>query len=167
MRRDSSSQKGALDDSHMPDGCSMGEDGAVMPWQAERSLSHRRGQPAVPRRGAVDRADRQPVAGFAGTVRQVEYGLHALSQLGKGQCSQENLRSRVGRSKYGVRHGLRHNRQGPLPRSWLKKGTKSQAIGSPMAVGPPRSWRSPTHWANWPASTSCRASATTRSGSPR
>jgi hypothetical protein len=29
------------------------------------------------------------VAGFAGTLRQVEYGLQALSRLGKGRCFQE------------------------------------------------------------------------------
>ena len=34
-----------------------------------------------------------------------------------------------GRSRYGIRHGRRHHRQGPPPRTGRKRGTQSQAIG--------------------------------------
>ncbi|MGY3459260.1 transposase [Bradyrhizobium sp. LM3.4] len=33
------------------------------------------------------------------------------------------------RSRHGIRHGRRHHRQGPPPRSGRKRGTQSQAIG--------------------------------------
>ena len=77
----------------------------------------------------LDCADRQPVARPAGGLRQLERGVQAVPLLGKGRRLQENFRRALRRPGPGVRHGRRHNRQGPPPRTGRKRGTQSQAIG--------------------------------------
>ena len=39
------------------------------------------------------------------------------------------FRGLLGRARHGIRHGRRHHRQGPSPRTGRKRGTQSQAIG--------------------------------------
>ncbi|MCK1478322.1 transposase [Bradyrhizobium sp. 197] len=53
----------------------------------------------------------------------------ALSRLGEGGCLEAAVRGHLRRSRHGIRHGRRHHRQGPPPRSGRKRGTQSQAIG--------------------------------------
>ena len=62
-------------------------------------------------------------------LRQLEHGVQAVPRLGKGRCFQTNIRRLLGRPGYGVRHGRRHDRQGPPPRTGRKRGTQNQAIG--------------------------------------
>src|SRR6476620_906025 len=107
----------------------MGEDGAAVSWQARRSRPPRQGQPNVCRGRAVDRANRQPLAGSAALVRPLEQRIHALPRLGEGGYLEAAVCRRVRRSRHGIRHGRRHHRQGPPPRTGCKRGTQSQAIG--------------------------------------
>src|SRR5882762_6705566 len=107
----------------------MGKDGAALSWQAGRSRPQRQGQPTVCRGRAVDRPNRQPLAGSAALVRPLEQRIHALPRLGEGGYLEAAVRRRLRRSRYGIRHGRRHHRQGPPPRTGRKRGTQSQAIG--------------------------------------
>src|SRR6266481_3597739 len=107
----------------------MGEDGAALSWQAGRSRPQRQGQPTVCRGRAVDRPNRQPLAGSAALVRSLEQRVHALSRLGEGGYLEAAVRRRVRGSRHGIRHGRRHHRQGPPPWTGRKRGTQSQAIG--------------------------------------
>ncbi len=50
----------------------MGEDGAALSRQAERSRPQRQGQPTFCRGRAVDCPNRQPMAGSAGLIRPLE-----------------------------------------------------------------------------------------------
>src|SRR5665213_3365429 len=59
----------------------MGKDGAALSRQAERSGSQRQGQPTFYRGRAVDRPNRQPLAGSAALVRPLEQRVHALPRL--------------------------------------------------------------------------------------
>src|SRR5271156_826671 len=103
----------------------MGEDGAALSRQAGRSRPQRQGQPTFCRGRAVDRPNRQPLAGSAALVRPLEQRVHALPRLGEGGYLEAAVRRRLRRS----RHGRRHHRQGPPPRTGRKRGTQSQAIG--------------------------------------
>ncbi|MET4214816.1 transposase [Bradyrhizobium sp. LA2.1] len=67
--------------------------------------------------------------GSATDVRQLEYGVQALSRLGEGRRFQADFRCRIRRSGYGVRHGRRDNRQSSPSRAGSKRGTQNQAIG--------------------------------------
>src|ERR1700752_2483703 len=107
----------------------MGEDGATLSWQTGRSRSPRQGQPTICRGRAVDRPNRQPLAGSATLVRPLEQRGHALPRLGEGGYLEAAVRRRLRRSRHGIRHGRRHHRQGPPPRTGRKRGTQSQAIG--------------------------------------
>src|SRR5438132_223698 len=107
----------------------MGEDGAALSWQAGRSRSPRQRQPTIYRSRAVDRPNRQSLAGSAALAGPLEQRIHALPRLGKGRCLEATVRRRVRRSRHGIRHGRRHHRQGPSPRTGRKRGTQSQAIG--------------------------------------
>src|SRR4249920_737800 len=60
---------------------------------------------------------------------QLEYVVQALSRLGKGRRFQTDFRCRIGRSRYGVRHGRCNNRQSSPSRAGRKRGTQNQAIG--------------------------------------
>src|ERR1700759_5381905 len=60
----------------------VGEDGTALPGEEIRPRSQRRGQPALCRSGAVDRADGEPLARPAAPVRPLEHRLQALSRLG-------------------------------------------------------------------------------------
>src|ERR1700738_3461073 len=55
--------------------------------------------------------------------------LHALTRLGEGGYLEAAVRRRLRRARQGIRHGRRHYRQGPPPRTRRKRGTQSQAIG--------------------------------------
>ena len=68
---------------------------------------------------------RDPAAGFW----KLEQRVHPLWRLGEGGCMEAAVRGRLGRSRHGIRHGRRHHRQGPPPRTGRKRGTQSQAIG--------------------------------------
>src|SRR6266403_4580128 len=107
----------------------MGEDGAALSWQAGRSRPQRQGKPTVCRGRALDRPNRQPLAGSAALVRPLEQRIHALPGLGEGGYLEAAVRRRLRRSRHGIRHGRRHHRQGPPPRTGRKRGTQSQAIG--------------------------------------
>src|SRR6202049_227679 len=107
----------------------MGEDGAALSWQAGRSRPPRQGQSTICRGRAVDRPNRQSLAGSAALVRPLEQCLHALLRLGEGGYLEAAVRCRLRRSRHGIRHGRRHHRQGPPPRTGRKRGTQSQAIG--------------------------------------
>src|ERR1700694_3296816 len=107
----------------------MGEDGAALSWQAGRSRPPRQGQSTICRGRAVDRPNRQSLAGSAALVRPLEQCLHALPRLGEGGYLEAAVRRRLRRSRHGIRHGRRHHRQGPPPRTGRKRGTQSQAIG--------------------------------------
>src|SRR5713101_1773821 len=96
--------------------CPVGENATALP-------------PALCRGSVVDRADRQPMARSAAAVRPLEHRLQAVSRLGKSRCFQTAFRCRLGATGHGVRHGRRHYRQGPPPRTRRKRGTRSQAIG--------------------------------------
>src|SRR5829696_1790639 len=106
----------------------MGEDGAALSWQAGGSRPPRQGQPTIRRGGAMDRPNRQSLAGFAALVRPLEQCLHALPRLGEGGHLEAAVRRRL-RPRHGVRHGRCHHRQSPPPRTGRKRGTQSQAIG--------------------------------------
>lgn len=67
--------------------------------------------------------------GSATDVRQLEYGVQALSRLGEGRRFQADFRCRIRRSGHGVRHGRRDNRQSSPSRAGSKRGTQNQAIG--------------------------------------
>jgi len=69
------------------------------------------------------------MARSATDIRQLEYGVQALSRLGEGRRFQTDFRCGLERSRYGIRHGRRDNRQSSPPRAGRKRGTKSQAIG--------------------------------------
>src|SRR5450432_969503 len=107
----------------------MGEDGAALSRQAARSRSQRQGQPTFCRGRAVDRPNRQPLAGSAALVRPLEQRVHALPRLGEGGYLEAAVRCGLRRARYGVRHGRCHHRQGPPPRTGRKRGTQNQAIG--------------------------------------
>jgi transposase len=62
-------------------------------------------------------------------VRQLEYGVQALSRLGEGWRFQTDLRCRIGGARHGVRDGRRDNRQSSPPRAGCKRGAQNQAIG--------------------------------------
>src|SRR5713101_359171 len=96
--------------------CPVGENATALP-------------PALCRGGVVDRANRQPVARSAAAVRSLEHCLQAVSRLGKSRCFQTAFRCGLGGTGHGVRHGWRHHRHGPSPRTRRKRGTQSQAIG--------------------------------------
>src|ERR1700749_3854502 len=53
----------------------VGEDGTALPGEEIRPRSQRRGQPALCRNGAVDRADGEPLARPAAAVRPLEHRL--------------------------------------------------------------------------------------------
>src|SRR5882672_7467026 len=107
----------------------MGEDGAALSWQAGRSWPQRQGQPTICRGRAVDRPNRQSLAGPAALVRPLEQRVHALPRLGEGGYLEAAVRRRLRRSRYGIRHGRCHHRQGPPSWTGRKRGTQSQAIG--------------------------------------
>src|SRR6202051_4339270 len=107
----------------------MGEDGAALSRQAGRSRAQRQGQPLFCRGRAVDRPNRQPLAGSAALVRPLEQRVHALPRLGEGGYLEAAVRRSLRRSRHGVHHGRRHYRQGPPPRTGRKRGTQNQAIG--------------------------------------
>src|SRR6266700_4843954 len=69
------------------------------------------------------------MARSAAAVRSLEHRLQAVSRLGKSRCFQTAFRCGLGPAGHGVRHGRRHYRQGPPPRTRRKRGTQSQAIG--------------------------------------
>src|SRR5690242_11793994 len=69
------------------------------------------------------------MARSAAAVRQMEYGIQALSRLGEGRRLQAHVRRGGRRARHGIRDGRCHNRQGSPPRSGRKRGTQSQAIG--------------------------------------
>ncbi len=62
-------------------------------------------------------------------VWQVEHGVQAVPRLGESRCVPKDVRRRVGGAGHGIRHGGRHDRQGPPPWPGRKRGTQSQAIG--------------------------------------
>src|SRR5450631_2924253 len=107
----------------------MSEDGAALSRQAERSRPQRQGQPTFCRGRAVDRPNRQSLAGSTALVRPLEQRVHALPRLGEGGYLEAAVRRSLRRSRHGVHHGRRHHRQGPPPRTGRQKGTQSQAIG--------------------------------------
>src|SRR6202163_3047603 len=107
----------------------MGEDGAALSWQDGRSRPARQGQSTICRGRAVDRPNRQSLAGSAALLRPLEQCLHALPRLGEGGYLEADVRRRLERPRHGIRHGRRHHRQGPPPRTGRKRGTQSQAIG--------------------------------------
>src|SRR5271170_841427 len=107
----------------------MGEDGAALSRQAGRSRPQRQGQPTFCRGRAVDRPNRQPLAGSAALVRPLEQRVHALPRLGEGGYLEAAVRRGLRRSRHGVHHGRRYHRQGPPPRTGRKRGTQNQAIG--------------------------------------
>src|SRR5271155_5019759 len=107
----------------------MGEDGAALSRQAGRSRPQRQGQPTFCRGRAVDRPNRQPLAGSAALVRPLEQRVHTLPRRGEGGYLEAAVRRRLRRSRHGIHHGRRHHRQGPPPRTGRKRGTQSQAIG--------------------------------------
>src|SRR4029078_3586157 len=111
------------------DRCAVGKDRAALFWQADRSWALRGRQPFVSRSCAVDRPYRQPMERSAADVRQLEYGVQALSRLGKGRRFHTDFRCRLGRSRYGVRHGRCNNRQNSTSRGGRKKETHNQALG--------------------------------------
>src|SRR6201984_465909 len=78
---------------------------------------------------AVDRSNRQSLAGSAAVVRPLEQRIHALPRLGEGGYLEAAVRRGLRRSRHGIRHGRRHHRQGPPPWTGRKRGTQSQAIG--------------------------------------
>src|SRR5436190_3914116 len=69
------------------------------------------------------------MARSAAAVRSLEHRLQAVSRLGQSRCFQTAFRCGLGATGHGVRHGRRHHRQGPPPRTRRKRGTQSQAIG--------------------------------------
>jgi transposase len=69
------------------------------------------------------------VARPAASLRQLEHGFQAVPPLGGARRLQVDIRGGVGRSRHGVRDDRRHDRQGSPPRTGLKRGTQSQAIG--------------------------------------
>src|ERR687890_61818 len=69
------------------------------------------------------------MARLAGSFRELEHGVSPLQRLAQGRCLREALPSLLGRAGPGIRHGRRHHRQGPPPRTRRKRGTESQAIG--------------------------------------
>jgi transposase len=71
----------------------------------------------------------QPMARFAGILRQVEHGLQAIPRLGQSRRFRPAFRSLLGWTGHGIRHGRRNHCQGPPPRPRRKRGTQSQAIG--------------------------------------
>src|ERR1700751_3206500 len=107
----------------------MGEDGATLSWQTGRSRSPRQGQPTICRGRAVDRSNRQSLAGSAAVVRPLEQLIDALPRLGEGGYLEAAVRRGLRRSRHGIRHGRRHHRQGPPPWTGRKRGTQSHAIG--------------------------------------
>src|ERR1700751_2027254 len=107
----------------------MGEDGATLSWQTGRSRSPRQGQPTICRGRAVDRSNRQSLAGSAAVVRPLEQLIDALPRLGEGGYLEAAVRRGLRRSRHGIRHGRRHHRQGSPPWTGRKRGTQSQAIG--------------------------------------
>src|SRR6478609_213801 len=107
----------------------MGEDEAALSRQAERSWPQRQGQSTFCRGCAVDRPNRQPLAGSAAFVRPLEQRVHALPRLGEGGYLEAAVQRRLRRSRHGIHHGRRYHRQGPPPRTGRKRGTQSQAIG--------------------------------------
>src|SRR6202162_5616500 len=107
----------------------MGEDGAALSRQAGRSRPQRQGQPTFCRGRAVDRPNRQPLAGSAALARSLEQRVHTLPRLGGGGYLEAARRPRLRPTRHGIHHGRRHHRQGPPPRTGRKRGTQSQAIG--------------------------------------
>jgi transposase len=77
----------------------------------------------------VDRADGRALARSAAGLRQLEHGLQAVPALGGARRLQDHFPGGVGRPRPGVRDDRRHDCQGPPPRTGLKRGTQSQAIG--------------------------------------
>jgi hypothetical protein len=55
--------------------------------------------------------------------------LHAPPRLGEGGYLKAAVRCRLRWSRHRIRHGRRHHRQGPPPRTGRKRETQSQAIG--------------------------------------
>src|SRR5882724_133516 len=107
----------------------MGEDGTALSGQADGPWAQRERQPPLRRSGALGRADGKSVARPAGFLRLLEHRVQALPRLGQGRRFRQALRGLFGPSGYGIRHGRRHHRQGPPPRTGRKRGTQSQAIG--------------------------------------
>src|ERR1700681_4383510 len=73
----------------------MGEDGAALSWQAARSRPPRQGQSTICRGRAVDRPNRQSLAGSGALVRPLEQCLHALPRLGEGGYLEAAVRRRL------------------------------------------------------------------------
>ena len=82
---------------------------------------HWQRQPDVRGSGTVDRSHRQPVAGPATLVWQVEHGVPALSRLGACGRVPAHVRCGVGRSGHGIRDGGRHHCEGASPRAGRKR----------------------------------------------
>src|SRR5437762_8592994 len=69
------------------------------------------------------------MARSAARFRPLEQRVHAFPRLGEGGRVEAPVRCGLGRAGHGIRHGRRHHRQGPPPRTGRKRGTQSQAIG--------------------------------------
>src|SRR3977135_250985 len=69
------------------------------------------------------------MAGSSAVLRQLEHGFQALPRLGQSGRFHPAFRDLLRHARYGIRHGRRHHRQGPSPRTGGKRGSQSQAIG--------------------------------------